>query len=78
VKGLWWILLLLVAGAVWRFYSESNGQTVVIHVRHDQIFSEPILRDFEKDAAGCMPAWAPIVEVWAQYRRALQNAQRSR
>jgi iron(III) transport system substrate-binding protein len=51
MKGLWWILLLLAvvaAGTMWRFYSASNGQTVVIYVSHDQIFSEPILRDFEK------------------------------
>jgi len=60
VKGFWWILLLLAAaavgGAVWWFYSASNGQTVVIYVNQDQIFSEPILRDFEKDAAACVPA----------------------
>jgi iron(III) transport system substrate-binding protein len=52
VKRVWWILLLLVvvaAGAMWRFYSASDDQTVVIYVSHDQIFSEPILRDFEKD-----------------------------
>ena len=53
MKRVWWILLLLVAvvaaGAMWRFYAASDGQTVVVYVSHDQIFSEPILRDFEKD-----------------------------
>ena len=48
----WWIALALVvvaAIALWRFYSSSGSPTVVVYVSHDQVFSEPILKDFEKD-----------------------------
>ena len=51
MKRGWWILLLLVvvAGAAWRLYPSSEAQTVVVYVSHDQVFSEPILKDFEKE-----------------------------
>ena len=48
----WWIALALVvvaAIAFWRFYSSSGSPTVVVYVSHDQVFSEPILKDFETD-----------------------------
>ena len=48
----WWIALALVvvaAIALWRFYSSSGSPTVVVYVSHDQVFSEPILKDFETD-----------------------------
>jgi len=45
-------LLLAVAAAVaitlWA-YSRRNGIVVVVYVSHDQVFSEPILKDFERD-----------------------------
>jgi iron(III) transport system substrate-binding protein len=52
VKRSWWILVVLAAvaaGVIWRLYPSSDAQTVVIYVSHDQIFSEPILKDFEKE-----------------------------
>ena len=48
----WWIALALVvvaAIAFWRFYSSSGSPTVVVYVSHDEVFSEPILKDFEKE-----------------------------
>lgn len=47
-----WIALVLVVGAsiaLWRFYTLVGAPTVVVYVSHDQVFSEPILTDFEKD-----------------------------
>jgi iron(III) transport system substrate-binding protein len=47
-----WIALLLVVAAsiaLWRFYSSGGAPTVVVYVSHDQVFSEPILKEFEKD-----------------------------
>jgi iron(III) transport system substrate-binding protein len=35
--------------ALWRFYTSGGAPTVVVYVSHDQVFSEPILKDFEKD-----------------------------
>src|SRR5579864_5890689 len=52
VKRVWWVLLLflvLLTGALWRLYPLSHAQTVVVYVSHDQVFSEPILKDFEKE-----------------------------
>jgi iron(III) transport system substrate-binding protein len=51
VKRALWILLVAVAVAiaVWRFYPSSGAETVVVYVSHDQVFSEPILKDFEKE-----------------------------
>jgi iron(III) transport system substrate-binding protein len=33
----------------WRFRSTEGIQTVAVYVSHDQVFSEPILKDFEKE-----------------------------
>ena len=49
-----WFALALAALAVlafasWRFLSGPQSPTVVVYVSHDQVFSEPILKDFEKD-----------------------------
>jgi iron(III) transport system substrate-binding protein len=44
--------LLVVAAAalvLWRFSPGTQGPTVVVYVSHDQVFSEPILKDFEKE-----------------------------
>ena len=45
-------LLLAVAAAIaitlWT-YSRREGSVVVVYVSHDQVFSEPILKDFERD-----------------------------
>ncbi len=46
------ILLLLVgvaAIALWRFYPSIGAPVVTVYVSHDQVFSEPILKDFEKE-----------------------------
>lgn len=50
-KTLWITVLLLVAVAIglWYFNSFPRAPTVVAYVSHDQVFSEPILKDFEKD-----------------------------
>ena len=49
-----WFALALVAVAVlafvsWRLLSGPESPTVVAYVSHDQVFSEPILKDFERD-----------------------------
>ena len=49
-----WFALALAALAVlafvsWRFLSGPESPTVVVYVSHDQVFSEPILKDFERD-----------------------------
>jgi iron(III) transport system substrate-binding protein len=52
VKKVLPILLLVIAAsaaAVWRFYPSAGTPVVVVYVSHDQVFSEPILKDFEKD-----------------------------
>ena len=43
------ILLIVASIALWRFYLSGGSPTVVVYVSHDQVFSEPILKDFEKD-----------------------------
>src|SRR6516225_2164449 len=50
-KALWILLLVLVASgiALWRFYPSAGTPVVVVYVSHDQVFSEPILKDFEKE-----------------------------
>src|SRR6516225_2729921 len=57
-----WLLALLVIGAAaavwWRFNTASGAGSVVVYVSHDQVFSEPILKDFEKDTG---------TKVWAVY-----------
>jgi hypothetical protein len=51
-KNLWVVLLVLAgvaAGAWWRFHVPNEIQSVVVYVSHDEVFSEPILKDFEKE-----------------------------
>ena len=51
-KTSWFVLLVLagvVAAAWWRFHIPSGTQDVVVYVSHDEVFSEPILKDFEKE-----------------------------
>jgi iron(III) transport system substrate-binding protein len=49
-----WFALAVAAAAVltfvsWRFLSGPESPTVVVYVSHDQVFSEPIVKDFERD-----------------------------
>ena len=49
-----WFALASAAGAVlafvsWRLLSGPEPPTVVVYVSHDQVFSEPIVKDFERD-----------------------------
>jgi iron(III) transport system substrate-binding protein len=49
-----WLVPALVVAAVaafvlWRFSPGTQTPTVVVYVSHDQVFSEPILTDFEKE-----------------------------
>jgi iron(III) transport system substrate-binding protein len=49
-KTSWFVLFVLggvVAAAWWRFHIPSGTQDVVVYVSHDEVFSEPILKDFE-------------------------------
>jgi iron(III) transport system substrate-binding protein len=50
-KAFWIIPVIFVAMviALWLYYSPSGAPIVVVYVSHDQVFSEPILRDFEKE-----------------------------
>lgn len=43
------VLLAAITIAVWRFLPDTQTPTVVVYVSHDQVFSEPILKDFEKE-----------------------------
>jgi iron(III) transport system substrate-binding protein len=43
------VILAIVAVALWRFLPGPQTQTVIAYVSHDQVFSEPILSDFEKE-----------------------------
>jgi len=38
-----------VAVVLWRLLAPASASTVVVYVSHDQIFSEPILKDFERE-----------------------------
>jgi iron(III) transport system substrate-binding protein len=53
VKKVLWVVLLVLAGvaagAWWRFHAPNETQSVVVYVSHDEVFSEPILKDFEKE-----------------------------
>jgi iron(III) transport system substrate-binding protein len=52
VKKVYWIAplaLLVAAFAVWTFLTGPISPAVVVYVSHDQVFSEPILKDFERD-----------------------------
>src|SRR6516164_2063946 len=42
-------VLFIVAFTVWRIVSTQQTPVVVVYVSHDQVFSEPILKDFEND-----------------------------
>jgi len=39
----------VIALVVWRLLALPSTKTVVVYVSHDQVFSEPILKDFEHD-----------------------------
>jgi iron(III) transport system substrate-binding protein len=43
------LLAVAVALVLWRLSALPGGDTVVVYVSHDQVFSEPILKDFERD-----------------------------
>jgi iron(III) transport system substrate-binding protein len=51
-KTSWFVLLVLAgveAAAWWRFHAPNETQSVVVYVSHDEVFSEPILKDFERE-----------------------------
>jgi iron(III) transport system substrate-binding protein len=51
-RSLWLLAVLLVAAAAiawWRFTTGSGAGSVVVYVSHDQVFSEPILKEFERE-----------------------------
>jgi iron(III) transport system substrate-binding protein len=41
--------LVILAFTLWHFVSPPPAPVVVVYVSHDQVFSEPVLKDFEKD-----------------------------
>lgn len=53
MRRILWLTLLVIAGAAaavwWRSRAPEGAQTVVVYVSHDEVFSEPILNDFEKE-----------------------------
>jgi iron(III) transport system substrate-binding protein len=52
MRRAFWVLPVVLAGValiVWRFQFIGGAPAVVIYVSHDQVFSEPILKDFEKE-----------------------------
>ena len=53
MKRISWLALVVIAGvaaaAWWRSRAPEGTQTVVVYVSHDEVFSEPILKDFEKE-----------------------------
>ena len=51
-RSLWLLAVLLVAASAiawWRFNTGGDAGSVVVYVSHDQVFSEPILKDFERE-----------------------------
>ncbi len=50
-KWIWVLILVVVVGAflLWRFYGGRGENVVVVYVSEDRVFSEPILRDFERE-----------------------------
>ena len=40
---------LIVLAVLWRAMAPGTARSVVVYVSHDQVFSEPILKDFERD-----------------------------
>src|SRR5580704_9868113 len=43
------VVAVVAAFVLWRFSPGTQTPTVVVYVSHDQVFSEPILKDFEKE-----------------------------
>jgi iron(III) transport system substrate-binding protein len=43
------VLGVVIAVVLWRLLAPGTTNTVVVYVSHDQVFSEPILKDFERD-----------------------------
>ena len=43
------VVAVVAALVLWRLSSGTQGPTVVVYVSHDQVFSEPILKDFENE-----------------------------
>ena len=43
------VVVAVAAFVLWRFSPGTQTPTVVVYVSHDQVFSEPILKDFEKE-----------------------------
>ena len=41
--------LMVLTFTIWRVALAPQTPVVVVYVSHDQVFSEPILKDFEKD-----------------------------
>lgn len=50
-KIVWMVAVVLVLAAItyWCLYSPAGTPTVTVYVSHDEVFSEPILKDFEKE-----------------------------
>ena len=42
------VVVAMIAGAVWMAFRRGD-HVVVVYVSEDQVFSEPILKDFERD-----------------------------
>lgn len=42
------VVAVVAAFVLWRFSPGTQTPTVVVYVSHDEVFSEPILKDFEK------------------------------
>ncbi|ACB96123.1 extracellular solute-binding protein [Beijerinckia indica] len=53
MKKIPWLVALVFFGVVaaiwWRLYVAKEQGSVVVYVSHDEVFSEPILKDFEKE-----------------------------
>ena len=45
------VVAVVAALVLWRLSSGTQGPTVVVYVSHDQVFSEPILKDFENETS---------------------------
>jgi iron(III) transport system substrate-binding protein len=53
VKRTLWVVLLVLGGVAaavwWRLHVPNETQSLVVYVSHDEVFSEPILKDFERE-----------------------------
>jgi len=53
MKKIPWLVALVLVGVVavvwWWLYASKEQESVVVYVSHDEVFSEPILKDFEKE-----------------------------